>query len=201
MVRRPASLKININTLIFGLGVLDLLELPLGGHLGLVADVEGEELFVAHVDGGEVDDFALLLLTLVAAHVDFDVGAQQEAVERVLSFFAPDEMTWARSVFANVLVAVLSQALVRRRDETAQALVCELMVSTPAVRQQILQGTTGQLRGIMAQGRRDGHVQMTAQLADRVRRGEIAEEDARYVAHPAEEFAWLMQSAAGGQGA
>ncbi len=156
---------------------------------------------------GEIRDRATMHAALSAAETGHLVLATlhapnaSEAVERVLSFFAPDEMTWARSVFANVLVAVLSQALVRRRDETAQALVCELMVSTPAVRQQILQGTTGQLRGIMAQGRRDGHVQMTAQLADRVRRGEIAEEDARYVAHPAEEFAWLMQSAAGGQGA
>lgn len=156
---------------------------------------------------GEIRDRATMHAALSAAETGHLVLATlhapnaSEAVERVLSFFVPDEMTWARSVFANVLVAVLSQALVRRRDETAQALVCELMVSTPAVRQQILQGTTGQLRGIMAQGRRDGHLQMTAQLADRVRRGEIAEEDARYVAHPAEEFAWLMQSAAGGQGA
>ncbi|MFN7427219.1 MAG: type IV pilus twitching motility protein PilT [bacterium] len=156
---------------------------------------------------GEIRDRATMHAALSAAETGHLVLATlhapnaSEAVERVLSFFAPDERTWARSVFANVLAAVLSQALVRRRDEAAQALVCELMVSTPAVRQQILQGTTGQLRGIMAQGRRDGHVQMTAQLADRVRRGEIAEEDARYVAHPAEEFAWLMQSSSGGQGA
>lgn len=155
---------------------------------------------------GEIRDRATMHAALSAAETGHLVLATlhapnaSEAVERVLSFFAPDEMTWARSVFANVLAAVLSQALVRRRDEAAQALVCELMVSTPAVRQQILQGTTGQLRGIMAQGRRDGHVQMTAQLVDRVRRGEIAEDDARYVAHPAEEFAWLMQSATGGQG-
>ena len=156
---------------------------------------------------GEIRDRATMHAALSAAETGHLVLATlhapnaSEAVERVLSFFAPEEMTWARSVFANVLAAVLSQALVRRRDEAAQAMVCELMVSTPAVRQQILQGTTGQLRGIMAQGRRDGHVQMTAQLVDRVRRGEIAEDDARYVAHPAEEFAWLMQSAPGGQGA
>jgi len=153
---------------------------------------------------GEIRDRATMHAALSAAETGHLVLGTlhtpnaSEAVERVLSFFAPDEMAWARSVFANVLAAVLSQALVRRRDEPVQALVCELMVSTPAVRQQILQGTTGQLRGIMAQGRRDGHVQMTAQLADRVRRGEIAEEDARYVAHPAEEFAWLMQSATAG---
>jgi twitching motility protein PilT len=156
---------------------------------------------------GEIRDRATMHAALSAAETGHLVLATlhapnaPEAVERVLSFFAPEEMTWARSVFANVLVAVLSQALVQRRDEAAQAMVCELMVSTPAVRQQILQGTTGQLRGIMAQGRRDGHVQMTAQLVDRVRRGEIAEDDARYIAHPAEEFAWLMQSATGGQGA
>jgi twitching motility protein PilT len=156
---------------------------------------------------GEIRDRSTMHAALSAAETGHLVLATlhtpnaSEAVERVLSLFAPDEMPWARSVFANVLVAVLSQALVRRRDDATQALVCELMVSTPAVRQQIVQGTTGQLRGIMAQGRRDGHVQMTAQLADRVRRGEIAEEDARYVAHPAEEFAWLMQSGLGGPGA
>jgi twitching motility protein PilT len=154
---------------------------------------------------GEIRDRATMHAALAAGESGHLVLATlhtpnaSEAVERVLSFFAPDEMGWARSVFANVLVGVLSQALVRRRDEPGQALVCELMVSTPAVRQQVLQGTTGQLRGIMAQGRRDGHQQMTAQLADRVRRGEIAEEDARYVAHPAEEFNWLMQSAAAGR--
>jgi twitching motility protein PilT len=155
---------------------------------------------------GEIRDRATMHAALAASESGHLVLATlhapnaSDAVERVLSFFAPDELDWARSVFSSVLVAVLSQALVRRRDDPSQALVCELMVSTPAVRQQILQGTTGQLRGIMAQGRRDGHQQMTAQLADRVRRGEIAEEDARYVAHPAEEFAWLMQSAgAGGQ--
>jgi twitching motility protein PilT len=153
---------------------------------------------------GEIRDRATMQAALAAGETGHLVLATlhapnaSEAVERVLSFFAPDEMAWVRSVFANVLVAVLSQALVRRRDDPGQALVCELMVSTPAVCQQILQGTTGQLRGIMAQGRRDGHQQMTAQLADRVRRGEIAEEDARYVAHPAEEFAWLMQSAGTG---
>jgi twitching motility protein PilT len=154
---------------------------------------------------GEIRDRATMHAALAAGESGHLVLATlhtpnaSEAVERVLSFFPPDEMAWARSVFANALVAVLSQALVRRREDPGQALVCELMVSTPAVRQQILQGTTGQLRGIMAQGRRDGHQQMTAQLADRVRRGEIAEEDARYVAHPAEEFTWLMQSAGAGR--
>jgi twitching motility protein PilT len=154
---------------------------------------------------GEIRDRATMHAALAAAETGHLVLATlhtpnaSEAVERVLSFFAPDEMPWARSVFATVLVAVVAQALVRKRGERALTLACELMVNTPAVRQQILQGTTGQLRGIMAQGRRDGHLQMAVQLADRVRRGEIEEDDARYVAHPVEEFDYLMHPAMPGR--
>jgi len=152
---------------------------------------------------GEIRDRATMHAALAAGESGHLVLATlhtpnaSEAVERVLSFFPPDEMGWVRSVLANVLIAVLSQALVRKRGAPAFALVCELLVNTPAVRQQIQQGTSGQLRGIMAQGRRDGHLQMTAQLVERVRRGEIDEDDARHVACPAEEFLYLMQSSAG----
>lgn len=152
---------------------------------------------------GEIRDRATMHAALAAGESGHLVLATlhtpnaSEAVERVLSFFPPEEMTWARSVLANVLIAALSQALVRKRGAPALALVCELLVNTPAVRQQVLQGTSGQLRGIMAQGRRDGHLQMTAQLAERVRRGEIEEDDARHVAYPVEEFVYLMQSSAG----
>jgi len=199
---------------------------------------------------GEIRDRDTMHAALAAAETGHLVLATlhtpnaSETIERVLSFFPPDQTAWARSVFANALIAVLSQALLGRRrgadrledrthdriddrledriedrsanrlaDRSADriedriearpaerkaapglTLVCELMVNTPAVRQQIVQGTTGQLRAIIAQGRRDGHVQMAAQLAERVRLGEIDEADARRVAHPPEEFEYLMQA-------
>jgi twitching motility protein PilT len=151
---------------------------------------------------GEIRDRATMHAALSAAETGHLVLATlhtpnaSETIDRVLSFFAADEMGWARSVFANALIGVLSQALVRTRGGERRLLVYDLMINTPAVRQQVLQGTLGQLRAIMAQGRRDGHVQMSAMLVDRVRRGEIALEDARRIAHPVEEFEYLLRSAA-----
>jgi twitching motility protein PilT len=102
-----------------------------------------------------------------------------KTVDRVTSFFQEDEQNWARTVLSTVLNAVLSQALIRTRNGTL-TLAYELLVNTPAVRQQILDNKVSQIQNLMFTGRQDGQVLMQQSLARKVREGLITREDAAF---------------------
>jgi twitching motility protein PilT len=139
---------------------------------------------------GEMRDRDTVQVALDAANTGHLVLATlhtmnaRQTVERIASFFQPEEKEWAQQVLSGVLVGVLSQVLVPRANgQGGRALAYELLVNTNAVRNAIREGNTNQIFNAMDTGRREGQVLLNQCLAAKVRDGEISMEDAIYYAY------------------
>lgn len=108
-------------------------------------------------------------------------GAQQ-SIERLTSFFPPDGRGHVASVLSQVLLGVLSQTLVMRRDGAGRALACELLINTPSVRSAIRDLKASAIFGAMDTGRREGQKLMHHSLLELVRSNVITSEEALFYA-------------------
>jgi twitching motility protein PilT len=89
---------------------------------------------------GEMRDTETIDIALKAAetgHLLFSTLHTQNAVKtisRVISFFPPEEQEMVRVRLSENLVAVVSQRLVPRRDQTGRAVACEIMIATSTIK-------------------------------------------------------------------
>lgn len=58
-----------------------------------------------------------------------------EAINRIISFFPLNEQTQIRSILAGTVQAIISQRLVARSDKPGRVPLCEVLVSTAAVKE------------------------------------------------------------------
>src|SRR5919109_3054001 len=92
---------------------------------------------------GEIRDLETLDVALKAAdtgHLVFSTLHTMDAtqtIQRVLSFYPPHQQAEVRFSLANALQAVISQRLVPRADKPGRVPGCEVLINTPAVRDQI----------------------------------------------------------------
>lgn len=78
------------------------------------------------------------------------------SVERVLASFAKDEQARARCIFADCLVGVLAQQLVRTSDSKTRVPAFEVLVATPAVVGAVREGKVRDLSSLMQSGHAHG---------------------------------------------
>ncbi|MBI3321556.1 MAG: Flp pilus assembly complex ATPase component TadA, partial [Candidatus Omnitrophica bacterium] len=108
-------------------------------------------------------------------------------VERVVAFFSPHQHHLIRLRLSLVFRGVVSLRLLQRRDGSGRIPACEILVSTPTVRELIREGRTEQLPMALHDGAMDGMQTFTQALYQRYRQGEVALEEAlRYADHPEE---------------
>jgi twitching motility protein PilT len=102
-----------------------------------------------------------------------------QTIERILSFFSPDQHQLIRSQLATLLEGVMSQRLLRKKDGVGRVLACELLLSTPTIREMLGQGRTSELASAIRDGADHfGTVTFNQSLALLVRSGLISEEEA-----------------------
>lgn len=109
-------------------------------------------------------------------------GARQ-TIERIGMLFTESTRANALQSLSSVLIGVISQCLVPRARGSGRVLSYELMLNTQAVRQAIKDCKPNAIFSAMETGRRDGHVLLNQHLADLVRAGEVAKEDALYITY------------------
>ena len=109
-------------------------------------------------------------------------GARQ-TIERIGMFFPEQSRQGAMQTLSSVLIAVLSQNLVRDARRSGRILCYELLINTPPVRQAIKDGKPNQIFSAMELGRREGQVLLNQQLAQRVAARSITREDALYISY------------------
>lgn len=97
----------------------------------------------------------------------------EEAVRGVVHSFPESEQHLVRTELAASLKAVVVQLLVRGSDAGAAAVVCEVLLSSPAVAAIVARGAFPQLMGEIRNSRRLGMCSMDDALADAVKRGHI----------------------------
>ncbi len=151
---------------------------------------------------GELRDFETVKTALDAAntgHLVFGTlhtNSAQQTLERLTSFFPDDRRDWAQAVISQVLLGVLSQVLVPRKDGKGRLMVAETLINTPDVRQLIREGKSHMIFNAMDTGSSRGHLLLNKLLLEQIGRGVITADDALYATYDPNN---LMKELARGQ--
>ncbi len=87
-----------------------------------------------------------------------------QTVDRIVSFFPPEQHSQVRSRLADNIVGVLSQRLVARGGDKGLVPAVELMVSTPHMRELVSEGRTQELSTVIDQGNEAGMISFNLSL-------------------------------------
>jgi len=153
---------------------------------------------------GEIRDFATLDTAMKAAdtgHLVFSTLHTTDAtqtINRILSFYPPDQQAEVRFLLASALEAVISLRLIPRADRRGRVPAVEVLVNTAAVRDNIRDVSKAlDIPELIA----DGTVQYGMQSFDQslmnwYTKGVISYENAMYSATNPSEFALRVQGIA-----
>ena len=137
---------------------------------------------------GEMRDKETMTIALSAAetgHLVFStlhtVGAVK-TIDRILDSFPADQQNQVRSQLATVLEGIVCQQLLPRRDGSGLIPACEVLVTTPAVRNMIREEKHYQIHNIIQTGRDSGMCSMERSLSELAASGMIDEIYAKYKA-------------------
>jgi twitching motility protein PilT len=140
---------------------------------------------------GEMRDLETISLALTAAetgHLVFGTLHTINApktVDRVIDVFSPDQQQQVRVMFAEAIVAVISQVLLKKRDGTGRLAALEIMIATTAVRNLIREGKTHQLPSIIQTSQKLGMQHMDQVLKNLAMSGRVDPRETRmYASNP-----------------
>jgi twitching motility protein PilT len=121
---------------------------------------------------GEMRDFETIGAAVTAAetgHLVFatlHTNSAPEAIDRIIDVFPEAQQEQVRIQLANNLQAIFTQQLVPRASGEGRALAYELLIATPAVRNQIREGKTHMIPASMQVSGNIGMITMDACLAE-----------------------------------
>jgi len=147
---------------------------------------------------GEMRDLETIHLAITAAETGHLVFAtlhtvdSVQTVDRIVDVFPMHQQQQVRMQLSVNLVGVISQTLVKRKDERGRAACFEVLVATPAVRNLIRENKTYQIASLIQTGGRQKMQTLDQSLANLVDKGIISHEDARARAKDASEFDRLL---------
>ena len=148
---------------------------------------------------GEMRDLETISTALTAAETGHLVIATLHTpdapgtVDRIVDAFPGDRQAQIMIQLAASLQAIIAQQLLPRIDREGRVLVTEVMVATSAVRNQIRERKTSQLRSTIETGRAEGMHSMDRSLRDLYQQGIITYESAMAHAYSPQ---FIQQSAA-----
>ncbi|MBI4052322.1 MAG: type IV pilus twitching motility protein PilT [Elusimicrobia bacterium] len=138
---------------------------------------------------GEMRDLETISLAITAAetgHLCFGTLHTQDApstVDRVIDVFPPHQQQQIRVQLATTLQGVISQILLPKKDGQGRVAARELMVSTPAISNLIREGKTHMIYNAIETGSKFGMISMDRALADLIKQGLLAQDEALSKAH------------------
>jgi twitching motility protein PilT len=104
-------------------------------------------------------------------------GDAPQALNRIIDTYPPHQQPQARTQLSLVLICIMVQHLIRKRDGTGRVLAYELLVGTPAVAHLIRSGEIQQVYSTMQSGTGDGMSTLNSSLMRLYREGQISRED------------------------
>jgi len=99
-----------------------------------------------------------------------------QTVERMVSFYPPDQRKRAQDRIASDLIAVVAQDLVQKKDQTGQIALFELMFMNQSISQIIKRGNFVQLRSAIQSGAEAGMITMDSYASELARHNLISQE-------------------------
>ena len=155
----------------------------------LIGEMRDAETVNAALDATETGHLVLSTLHTVNA---------PQTVERILSFYPPEQHREVRLRLADNIAGVLSQRLVPRANERGLVPAYELLQSTPHVRELLGEGKTGELARAIESGMEKGLVSFNQCLRRLVLDGLVCIEDALAASDRPEELVLLLRGISGG---
>ena len=132
---------------------------------------------------GEMRDLETMRMALTAAETGLLVFATlhtnsaAKAVDRIIDAFPAAEQEQIRTVLAEVLRAVVAQQLLRKKERGRTA-AFEILLGSTALSNAIREGKTGMINNQIQTGRAKGMIAMDQSLAELLRGGTVAAEEA-----------------------
>jgi len=148
---------------------------------------------------GEMRDLETIAAALTIAETGHLVFATlhttdaPSSVDRMIDVFPPHQQSQIRSQVSFVLQAVFTQQLLIKAEGVGRALVCEVLIITPAVRNMIRDSKVEQIYLAMQTGGKFGMQTMNSSLCDLILKGKITKEEAMNATTDAEDLKRLLQ--------
>lgn len=140
---------------------------------------------------GEMRDLETISLALTAAETGHLVLATlhtisaPKTVDRVIDVFPPEQQQQVRVMFAETILAVISQVLLKKIDGTGRIAALEIMIATPAIKSLIRENKTHQLPSIIQTSQKMGMMNMDQVLKNLVMQGKVSLNEAKmYATNP-----------------
>jgi twitching motility protein PilT len=150
----------------------------------LIGEMRDAETVIAALDATETGHLVMSTLHTVNA---------PQTVDRILSFFSPAAHAQVRARLADNLAGVLSQRLIPRTGGKGLIPAFELMVSTPHVRELLLEGNTIELAKVIDQGTERGLVSFNQCLRRLVKEQKVDLNDALAASDRPEELVLALR--------
>jgi twitching motility protein PilT len=147
---------------------------------------------------GELRDLETTATALTAAETGHLVlgtlhtQSATQTIDRVIDIFPPHQQLQIRAQLAAGLQGVVTQALAPRADGRGRVVISEVLTATPAIRSLVRDGKTHQIPSFMQAGGNDGMLSFDQNLAERVREGLVAVDQALDLCHSQEELKRLI---------
>ncbi len=143
---------------------------------------------------GEMRDLETIRLALTAAetgHLVFGTvhtSSAAKTIDRVVDVFPAEEKEMVRSMLSESLVAIVSQTLLRRKDDTGRVAAHEIMIATPAIRNLVRENKIAQMYSTIQTGSNVGMQTLDQNLTELIKRNVISAQVARSAAKVPENF-------------
>ena len=147
---------------------------------------------------GEMRDLETISTAITAAetgHLVFATLHTQDApqtIDRIIDVFPPHQQQQVRVQLATTLQGVVTQQLLQTADGKGRVVATEVLVTTPAIRNLIREGTVHQIYSAMQAGGRFGMQTMDMSIAAHVKAGRINQQMAFERCHDPEELQRLV---------
>lgn len=147
---------------------------------------------------GEMRDLETMQLAITAAETGHLVFATLhttnaiQTVDRIIDVFPPHQQQQVRMQLSVNLVGVVSQTLLRRAEGKGRIAAWEIMLCIWSIRNLIREAKSYQIQGSIQTGVKHGMMTLDMCLANYVKRGVVAEEDALLKSSDPEEFKRLL---------
>ncbi len=148
---------------------------------------------------GEMRDLETIATALTAAetgHLVFatlHTNSAAQTIDRIVDVFPPNQQEQVKMQLSSVLLAVISQQLIQKKDKSGLVLATEVLIATPAIRNLIREGKTHMIPSIIQTSSNMQMQTMEMSLRDLVLKGEITYEDGLRYAFNKESFIHLME--------
>ena len=150
---------------------------------------------------GEMRDGETIETALTAAetgHLVFatlHTNSASDSIDRIVGTFPAEHQQQIRLQLSTTIKAVLSQQLLLKKGGKGRIAACEVMISTPAIRNQIREGKTPQMESAILTSAKEGSITMDNYLIKLVKEGHIDADTAIEAANKPE---YVQQNVGGG---